>query len=191
MNSSPAAAASRLKRRWIGQRPRTVCWCSACMVAGRRTELQAMAKLRAIPFTGSARRRRSAFEHKVAAKRFAAIAAYGAGRHCAGRNRRGVCRIRQADRKAGARRFELRADLRQRQQDLIAVRTPPRPKNTSSSPSFRALKRPQALSSRTFGLAAADRDRPGGGRVRLHSEIPAFESRRRRLPGRRRRLQRN
>ena len=38
----------------------------------------------------------------------------GAGRRRAGRYRCGVCRIRQADCKAGARRIELRADLRQR-----------------------------------------------------------------------------
>ena len=77
-------------------------------------ELQAMCEMRGIPFTGSG----SASSHlafdKVAAKRFAAhCGREGAGRRRAGRYRGGVGRIRQADRQAGARRIELRPDLRQ------------------------------------------------------------------------------
>ena len=57
------------------RRPRTACWCSACMAAAAENgELQAMCEMRGIPFTGSG----SASSHlafdKVAAKRFAAIA---------------------------------------------------------------------------------------------------------------------
>ena len=70
-----AAASAASSRRWIGRRPRTACWCSACMAAWRRTaNCRRCARCAAIPFTGSG----SASSHlafdKVAAKRFAAIA---------------------------------------------------------------------------------------------------------------------
>ena len=62
-------------RRSTRPRPRTACWCSACMAArAENGELQAMCEMRGIPFTGSG----SASSHlafdKIAAKRFAAIA---------------------------------------------------------------------------------------------------------------------
>ena len=79
-------------------------------------ELQAMCELRGIPFTGSGSASSNLAFDKVAAKRFAAIAGVdGAGRHRPGIPRRGVRRIRQADRKAGAGRIELWPDLRQRE----------------------------------------------------------------------------
>ena len=105
----------RSSRRSTRPRPRT-----ALLVLGlhggtaENGELQAMCEMRGIAFTGSG----SASSHlafdKVAAKRFAAIAGVQrAGRHRAGRYRGGARRVRQADRKAGARRIELRPDLRQ------------------------------------------------------------------------------
>ena len=77
-------------------------------------ELQAMCEVRNIAFTGSG----SASSHlafdKVAAKRFAAIAGVKAPPGVMLQDiEAGARRIWQADRKAGARRLELRSDLRQ------------------------------------------------------------------------------
>ena len=79
-------------------------------------ELQAMCEMRGIPFTGSG----SASSHlafdKVAAKRFAAIAGVTAPAGVALEDiEAALRRVRQADRKAGAGRIELRPDLRQRE----------------------------------------------------------------------------
>ena len=86
-------------------------------------ELQAMCEMRGIAFTGSG----SASSHlafdKVAAKRFAAIAGVKAPAGVALEDiEAALRRIRQADRQAGARRIELRPDLRQCEAGLVAVR---------------------------------------------------------------------
>ena len=76
-------------------------------------ELQAICELRGVAFTGSGSASSNLAFDKVAAKRFAAIAAstrLSASRSPTSRRR---CGAWQADRQAGTRWFELRADLRQ------------------------------------------------------------------------------
>ena len=108
-------------------------------------ELQAMCEMRGIPFTGSG----SASSHlafdKVAAKRFAAIAGVKAP---AGVTLEEIdaalCRVRQADRKAGAGRIELRADFRQCQAGSVAVRNAARSEDYLIEPFIVGLRRPAA-----------------------------------------------
>ena len=104
------------------------------------------------------------------------LPASGAGGHRAGRYRRGVRRIRQADRKTGAGRIELRPDLRQC--EAGPRRRPQRREDRGISD--RAVRRRHRGDLRRAGavrrhgdVAAAGRDRPGGGRVRLHRQISA------------------
>ena len=138
-------------------------------------ELQAMCEMRGIPFTGSG----SASSHlafdKVAAKRFRRDRGRErAGRHRAGRSGRGVCRVRQADRQAGARRLQLRADLRQR--PAGSRRSPQRRQDRGIC--HRTLHRRSGGDLRRAGAtgwladrAAAGGDHPGGRRVRLRGQI--------------------
>ena len=141
-------------------------------------ELQAMCEMRGIPFTGSG----SASSHlafdKVAAKRFAAIAGVKAPVGIALEDiERGAGRIRQADRKTGAGWIELRPDLRQF--EAGPRRRPQRGQDRRISDRavrLRASKPPAACWNSSDGIgvfAAADRDRPGRRRLRLHRQISA------------------
>ena len=159
-----------------GARPRTACWCSACMAAGRRmASCRRCAKCAGLPFTGSG----SASSHlafdKVAAKRFAAIAGVNAP--------------------AGVALEDIEAALAEHgkliakpardgssyglifvnsKQDLVAVRNAARTEEYLIEPFIAGVEATCGVLEQSDGsviVAAADRDRSGGGRVRLHRQI--------------------
>ena len=166
-------------RRSTRQRPRTACWCSACMAAGRRTaNCRRCAKCAALPSPAPARRRRispstrwrpNALPPLPACKAPAGVALEDIDAAFA--------EYGKLIAKAGARRIELRADLRQRAAG--SRRRPQRGQDRGLSD--RAVHRGRGSDLRRAGAvgrladrAAAGRDHPGGRRirVRLPRQVP-------------------
>ena len=166
------------KRRSIRQRLKIVCWCSACMAAGRRmASCRRCARCAAFRSPDPARRRRispstrwrrSASRRSQASRRRPGIALEDIEAAFAEHGRL-IAKPAQG-------RIELRPDLRQC--ETGSRRRPQRREDRRiSDRAVRLrrrghLRRAGAVRRRGF-FAAADRDRARGGRVRLHRQIPA------------------
>ena len=109
---SPASAASN--RHWTGRRPKTACWCSACMAAWpRMANCRRCANCAAFPSPARARRRRISPSTRSLPSVLPRSRASRLRRRRAGRYRGGTRRAWQTDCKTGEGRIELRADFRQ------------------------------------------------------------------------------
>ena len=140
-------------------------------------ELQAMCELRGIPFTGSGSASSNLAFDKVAAKRFAAIAGVAAPAGVALENLDAAFaeygRLIAKPARDGSSYGLIFVNAKQ---DLVAVRNAARTEEYLIEPFVAGVEATCGVleqSDGTVHFAAADRDRPGGGRVRLRGEIPA------------------
>ena len=178
MNSNPATAASPLEAALDKAKAE-----DRVLVLGlhggraENGELQAMCELRGIAFTGSG----SASSHlafdKVAAKRFAAIAGVTAPAGIALEDLDAAFaeygRLIAKPARDGSSYGLIFVNAKQ---DLVAVRNAARTEEYLIEPFVSGVEATCGVleqSDGTADVAAADRDRPGGGRVRLHGKISA------------------
>ena len=140
-------------------------------------ELQAMCELRGIPFTGSGSASSNLAFDKVAAKRFAAIAGVAAPAGVALENLDAAFaeygRLIAKPARDGSSYGLIFVNAKQ---DLVAVRNAAKTEEYLIEPFIAGVEATCGVLERSGwhgDFAAADRDRPGGGRVRLRGEISA------------------